>query len=133
MTRREPLRERRKKPGYVERLERKDFVVTDTRGRMTELYCKVCGEQIGGLNARSKFYRFKNYAEVMFTFVDDSKHVTNCCTDCVYDINDSSRLMKLMHDADIDYMAQDNPAMLVEKQRRKPKVTRLNANRSGLT
>lgn len=115
----------------MEKLARPDYVVLDDRGRMIELYCKVCGQQIGGI-VRLKFTRFKNYAEVKFTFDDKSNHVTNLCVDCVYDVNDSPRLMKLIHNADLDIMAQDNPAFLEEKRRKRPRVTGLNADRSGL-
>lgn len=92
-------------------LARPDYIVTNERGSLQELYCKNCGAQIGGLNEINAFVRYRNYVELKLLFDDGSHHVTNICAGCVDAVVSDAERMQALHDADIAQMHLDNRAL----------------------
>lgn len=117
-------------------LARPDYCVRDKLGRMVELYCKVCGVQIGDDRAGA-FLRFPKYGELKMQFSDGSKHVTNLCHDCIPIVADSRQLMMEVYYADLDDMARDAPpdiapSVMLLKFKLAPKFVRAEMSRFGL-
>lgn len=101
----------------MHQVKRPDYVKYDEEGRLSELYCKLCGSQIGGrvrvlIGKRMEdgvlsndyiveFKRFPNYAEGKIEFHDGSAHVTLGCKDCLTGKLDPETL-DAIHQADLD-------------------------------
>lgn len=80
---------------------RPNYVIFGPGNRIEELFCKVCGSAIAGMQSTIKgrrldpatkqwieehvleFRRFHNYAELKMQFEDGSYHVTNGCKTCL--------------------------------------------------
>lgn len=116
----------------MKQLARSDYVETDYRGRMVALYCKCCGVRIGKEYRRGGFVRHTNYAELKLRFEDGSHHVTNCCKLCADIAINDPELMEAMHDADINVMVQDVPAMAGQWWRGKPMCVWVDKKRMGI-
>lgn len=82
---------------FASMLNRPDFAVYSPLGELRELYCKVCGVQIGG---GPKFTRYSNYVEVKFRCNDGSDHVTTGCNKCL-SRSTSKRVLTAMLVADM--------------------------------
>lgn len=122
-------------------LKRPDYIVRDSRGHISELYCKVCGTQIAKtlVDGRHRKFRYlSNYSEMKIALKDDesnitSYHVTNLCMRCVEKAVNNPEILQALHGADIDVLGERNVGMLKERQRRKPKVVQIARGARGIT
>lgn len=126
------------KPEHFQRLEllnKPDFMVTAPSGAALAIYCKICGEEIAGLNDKCQFVRRKNYAEIKLTFKNRSQgaHVTNLCIGCVEAHSHDKDMMLAVMTADIMQMAAERVSLLdVLDERMEPKLSKLDVNKRGL-
>lgn len=103
----------------MSRISRKDYSHYE-RGKLTVLYCKVCGEAIARLGERfvdtspgpagkiiekytESFVRGPNYIEAKMVFNDGSGHITHGCTKCLSEDTDLETLRD-MYVADLEHM-----------------------------
>lgn len=118
-------------------LARRQFVVTDRKGGMTELYCKNCGTQIAGVMYTKKFpggkfTRMKNFAEMKMRFDDNSFHITVLCTGCIDAVAGNKLRMQAMYDADIEAMNMSDELADVYAHRKNPKCVKVDKTQQGL-
>lgn len=103
-------------------IKRPSYVTFTPNGEITELFCKVCGSQIGGIEdtvqGRSldkttnkwvervvrQFRRFSGYTEMKMEFEDGSAHVTNGCNKCMTEHLNKDDLTAI-YNADLDIEA----------------------------
>lgn len=93
---------------------RPKYVILDDVGAIKELFCKVCGTAIAGVQEMVRgrrqtrhglwiedhvhvWRRFPNYAELKMEFEDGSFHVTNGCNQCLTEGLTAEQLHELMH------------------------------------
>lgn len=113
-------------------LARTNYVTTDERGAVVEMFCKNCGTQIG-LVIGDRFSRLENYAELKLRFSDGTFHVTNICAGCIEPVTADPARMQAIHDADIDYMALSMPIVEIYKNRSDPRCVGVDTKQRGIT
>lgn len=103
---------------------RPNYVIYDDVGAIKELFCKVCGSAIAGVQESVRgmrqtrqglwveervlaWRRFPNYAELKMEFEDGSFHVTNGCRNCLTEALTNEQLHELMH-ADMSMEGTEN-------------------------
>lgn len=84
------------------KLQRPDYIILDAAGRVTQIFCKVCGTQIGQMNKIGRMVRTSEYIEAKIQCTDGSFHHTNGCDKCLHQSLPPSMLRKLMQ-ADARY------------------------------
>lgn len=107
-------------------VQRPNYVGSSPGRPIEELFCKICGSAIAGMQSRIKGRRldaatkqwieehvleyktFHNYAELKILFEDGSYHVTNGCKTCLSGDIPVEKLHEL-HTADLLHESQDYP------------------------
>lgn len=113
-------------------LAKPDFIVNAPDGTIQAMFCKVCGDQIGGMSEvaghrliggksiqvlRMKFIRFQNFTEMKLLMrlkneEEDSgrraAHITIGCSRCMT-TRVGLRLMQQIYDADMEEQRPDMP------------------------
>lgn len=114
-------------------LARPVYVVYNTAGSLTELYCKLCGTQIAGIVGK-RFVRFPDYVELKFSVSDTAKHVTNLCKTCVVEA-DAPETLQLLYEADLDLIfpqREDAGIKAALKTLRPRRIQKLDFSQKGL-
>jgi len=130
-----------------EHIKRPNFVLYGPNGEMEELFCKMCGTAIMGMNEQVKgrrmgpdgkwieerilrFRRFHNYAELKMEFWDGSAHVTNGCRDCLHE----GLTFDQMYELHVCDMEMDGTLHTKINRRRVPKgITVIRHDGGGIT
>ena len=117
-------------------LAKPDYITFGPQQQIVEIFCKLCGNLVAGLQGEGyqrRFYYFPNYVEFKFSCDDRSSHVTNLCDDCLSEAVLDSDILQLLHDADVAVMDKQAPGSKKLYDKRKVgKITRIDAGKRGI-
>ena len=113
-------------------LAKPECVEYDRNGRVSKIFCKICGCIIAH-SLRRGLHRLSRYAEVKIQFADGSHHVTNLCLDCVTRHRKNEDILLAIHEADILHFEKDLPSMVEHlENKRSPRVVDVDVHRRGI-
>jgi hypothetical protein len=110
-----------------------DCVTVDERGFVTRIACKLCGDEIAGLDERGALSYYLGYAEALLAMSDQSRHVTHLCAKCLLAgrLEHRSTLTEMAR-ADIAAMVPYAPELKPLLARSAIRVIKVSTDRKGM-